>query len=148
MPPMNNLARLSEPWRAHQQRRRRRRQCKHTQAFCHSPRGSDKVQTSCGGEEKKKKYRVTPKGLRSKKKKANEEGEEEGEKILQPCDYSLKLGIIRSQTWFTPCSSLIVLKSSVTKRRRRRRRMPTSKHTHTHACASRSNTHTIGRDGE
>lgn len=43
-------------------------------------------------------------------------------------DYSLKLGIIRSQTWFTPCSSLIVLKSSVT-----RRRMPAKTHIHVNA---------------
>lgn len=74
------------------------------------------------------------------------EAKEEKKKAYSPCDYSLKLGIIRSQTWFTPCSSLIVLKSSVT-RRRRRRRMPASKHTY--MCRrERTHTITIGLDGE
>lgn len=99
-------------------------QHKHTQPFCHNPCGSDKVQTSY-----RKKKHVTQTVFNLHKKCSNKTGEDakETKRASSPCDYSLKLGIIRSQTRFTPCSSLIVLKSSVT---RRRRRMPASKHTY------------------
>lgn len=76
-----------------------------------------------------KKNHVTQTVFNLHKKCSNKTGEDakETKRASSPCDYSLKLGIIRSQTRFTPCSSLIVLKSSVT---RRRRRMPASKHTY------------------
>ena len=57
-----------------------------------------------------------------------------------------KLGIIRSQTWFTPCSSLIVLKSSVTRSKRRKRRLLASKYTCALQAGAHTQTYTIGPD--
>lgn len=132
---MNNLKGLSEPRRVHHQT-----PCNtNTQPFCHNPRGSDKVQTSAN--KKRKGDRVT--SIVFFKPSQGVVKGKEGANASSPCDYSLKLAIIRSQTWFTPCSSLIVLKSSVT----RRRRIRASKHTHVQA-ETHTQMYTKGRDSK
>lgn len=137
--PMNNLVGLS-PSYGGCINRRRTTQTHTTQPFCHNPRGSDKVQTSW----KKKKIMSPKQSSSTYTRKIERKKQKRKRRPSSPCDYSLKLDIIRSQTWFTPCSSLIVLKSSVT---RRRRRTPASKCTY--MCRrKRTYTHTLRLDRE
>jgi len=136
---MNNLVGLSELWRLHQQ-------------TPHSANTHNHFVTTLVGLIKfkqvgKKKNHVTQTVFFNihKEMKKNRGRSKRENKASSPCDYSLKLGIIRSQTWFTPCSSLIVLKSSVTRRRRR----GTAASKSTYMCRrERTHTHTIGLDRE
>ena len=138
---MNYLARLSELRRAHHQQTRRAEKKENTNTHNHfvtNPRGSDEVQTSWEGKKS-----CQPNSLPlhpTQEIRGRSEKRKKKKTPSSPCDYSLKLGIIRSQTWFTPCSSLIVLKSSVTRRRRRRRRTAASKHTY---MCGREHMHTL-----